>query len=488
MSTRLLQTTGRGFAFTFTSNVLVMAASLTAQLALAWLLAKHDFGVYAIAIAFSDFVMVFRDGGVAQWLARLSREEFDRNRGNAFLLALGCSSLAGAVVCSLSFIVGHVYGQPQVTQVMLIIGSVLPFGAYAVVGGARLQVDLRFRALAGLRLSSGFLRYSLVILFAYRGWGALSFALPVVAVTFYQWAFHLFVTRLRVRKSSASLRGCYGVFQQSRWVLSGLYMTAMLREADYAVLGLFVPTDVLGVYYFALQLTMQPVQLFSESLRRVVLPVFVRLKSDTAKVARSLRYGGALVGMVAAPAMLLLGVTAEPLTELLWKGRWAAAVGPIRLLALAMPFQLLAMFVEALSLSRGRFRFWTGSVFVRGVGRVIAALVAALSAGGGNLTVIAGVMSTYIGVSGIAQAFALMKNMRVAIRPLASRFAPPVIAGLAVSAVIMVMVPTADAEPVVRALVLNAAAFLAGLVVAFAVFCRPSMWDLLEAIRNTLRN
>ena len=200
-------TASRGFSWSFVSSLLVLLASLAAQLALGRLLSKSDFGIYAIAISFSNLLVVFRDGGVNRWLSRMSRGEFDRAIGKATSVAVLSCVVVALIVAFLSWPVGAIYGQSQVTDVLLVLALGLVISPYTVVGLAKLNVDLRFREMAWIKLLSGFVRYGLAILLAWRGFGPLSFAWPVVAVAIVETALYAWLTRIPVNASDFSMVG-----------------------------------------------------------------------------------------------------------------------------------------------------------------------------------------------------------------------------------------------------------------------------------------
>ncbi len=152
---------------------------------------------------------------------------------------------------------------------------------------------------------------------------------------------------------------------------------------------------------------MQPVSIFAESLRKVVLPVFARLESDTARRQRALHLAGIFLGMVATPSMLLLSALAGRVTVFLWDDRWMAAIGPMRVLSVAMVFQLAALVSEVVVQSHGRFRAWTIAVFVRGIGLGLCALLAGTSPAA-TPTFIAELIALYLAISAVMEVSRLM--------------------------------------------------------------------------------
>ena len=64
-----------------------------------------------------------------------------------------------------------------------------------------------------------------------------------------------------------------------------------------------------------------------------------------------------------------------PIEEILWGGRWEAAVPAMMLLASVAPGQAIQSAVEQLLKARAQFRRWTAVITVRAVGSALVALV-----------------------------------------------------------------------------------------------------------------
>lgn len=473
----------RGFAWSLAASLAVVVVSFAAQIALGRLLTETDFGVYAIAISFSDMISVFRDGGVARWLGRYPPGEFQRQAAKAYLLTWISSLLVAGFMIVAAFGVGRIYRAPEVTPVMLVLAATFPLGAYSVIALAQLQVLHDFRRMAWVKVISGMLRYGLAVLLAVRGFGPFSFVWPVVATTIVELGLYRGITGLPWVPVGATWAGCREVFRESKWSLSGTFSSALLRQSDYATLGLLVPTAVVGTYYFAFQLVMQPVLLFSDSLRKVVLPTFGQFAGEEERERRSLRYGGIFIGMIAAPLLFLLAANASALNELLWAGRWTAAVPAIQVLAAAMPMHLLSLFCDSIAMAHGRFRLWTSVVLLRGVGTVLAAAIAAFVGHFTDVTAMAQVMAAYLAISAVVAICAILGAAELPKRPAWNGFLPPYLIGLAVTVCLVALAPKTQPMPLVS-LVITSGLFLVSVTALGLVVCRGHMRELIQMLQR----
>ena len=421
----LLTTATRGVAWSLSASMAVMGLSLSAQIMLGWLLVDHDFGVYAIAMAFHHVFRVCTDGGVGLWLARLSQDEYDRECGQAFWLAGGLSTLVAAIVALLAVPISSLYAEPEIAALLWVLAAAMPINALRATLLPGMQVHLKFRALAQIKFISALARFSLVVALAFAGFGAMSFVIPIFVVTVLEGIAYFVSLRIAVWKTKFDGKWCRRIFGESRWSLAGTLTEALTAQVDYAVLGLVASTEVVGIYFFAYQLTIQLVQLFTESLRRVILPVFARVESGSQAELRGLQISSSFVGVIAAPALLLFATVAEPLESLLWDGRWVAAVLPMQLLALAMPAQLVSVFAEMLTQSRGQFRLWSLAILLRGIVFAVVVFAAGRAAGGENVAQITAWLAAYIAFASLVELLVLFRGIGLDGRLFARRFLPP---------------------------------------------------------------
>jgi PST family polysaccharide transporter len=373
----LRHTTARGVGWVLAATGVQRVASLGAQLLLGLLLTAEDFGVYAIASGVAAAGVSLSDGGVRRWLAQRPPGSFSRDGSVGFAAAGLCASVMAVAVIASSGRVASAYGEPEVQPVLVVIGLSLLLGTYAIVGTAKLQVDLRFRALAGVTAWSALLRYGSLVAFAAAGMGAMSFALPIMLTMTFESLATARATRFRPNFDKEITRDALNLLVKIRWIVAGGLFTGLSMQIDYAVLGMVAATATVGQYYFAYQLSWQTVVLFTEALRRVVVPVFAQA-NEPGQRERGLRAGAGAIAL-AAPLILLPVPIAGWLEDILWRGRWDESVPAIQILTLAMPIVLMAGFVDMLVLSRALWKLFCTLLFARAVAVAVAALVGGLA-------------------------------------------------------------------------------------------------------------
>lgn len=327
------------------------------QLALAWFLTKRDFGVYAIAISLCVVLTILRDGGLPMVLEQKGRA-FAEFAGPALWLMFLINGTTGLVIFLIAAPAARYYGLPELEDVIRLFGVSVPLCVLPAILVVRLNVDLRFRDLSMIQLVSSVARNSLLFAFAAAGLGARSFVLSQLIGSLLDTAMLWYATRHARWDWRPKLHLWPGLVSAGRWVMLGTFAIAIGNSGAYFILGKCLPSETLGVYFFAFQLIVQLGMLLGDNAYQVLFPTLVRMDWDLARIRAGVRR--ALHVVVTAGAFASLGIAAvyDPLQALLWHGKWSAAGPALYVLALIWPAVAIVSVLRALQMALGHFRQW----------------------------------------------------------------------------------------------------------------------------------
>ncbi len=149
---------------------------------LGWLLGEGDFAVYGTAISLTVFTSALTDGGVQ----KLLRQQSGALRGTGRAGGRGRGRVVGAralILTAFAIVSPELYETDVIRPLVLVLAANVPVTAAAAFMRTRLHIDLRFRAIAIRDASTVFAQGGLTVLLAWLGFGAMSFVLPLLAVT-----------------------------------------------------------------------------------------------------------------------------------------------------------------------------------------------------------------------------------------------------------------------------------------------------------------
>jgi lipopolysaccharide exporter len=455
---------------------------LMCQIALAWFLTKKDYGVYAIAISLSVFLSILRDGGLPLVLEQ-QRKRFDFLAGPIFWMMLGINSGTGLLIALVAQPAAQLYHIPELAGVITLFAITIPLGVLPSVLSVRAAVNLKFRELGVIQVVSATTRNGLMLLFAWSGFGARSLLLPLLITNVTDTLMLWMLTRFSPWTRAPKLQLWPELFRSGRWVLIGTFAIGLGNNGAYFLLGNFLPSDVVGTYFFAYQIVVQLGVLLSDNVYQVLVASFVRMDLDLprirAAVARALR----IVVLVGATASLSIAAIYEPLERLLWHGKWSAAAHAVYVLAVVWPAVAGLSVLRALQMATGRFRQW-------GTINLISAMA----------SVCGTVMGAYFGASaadaaigfGIGSLFGAVINASISLASIGARgfdaivwiIRPWVI--LVASAICAQRAGNIADGPWPK-LIVSAICFATVGVFGLRVFAKDSFWLVVSTLRQTIQ-
>ena len=390
----------RGAAWSILAILTSKAASFAAQLVLGWILTKEDFGLYALAVSIAWLAGIFADGGTRKILLQ-EGERYSELARSAFHLSLIFNCAAASALALAAQAISRFYDTPRLSALLWVVAGSMVLSTFGAVQRIRLAVDLRFRAAALLVAVSSILRQLSVVVFALLGCGALSFVLPLLVVALFEAIVGRVLAGPLPRGKPLDRAITKYLLGKSYWLILSALALAISFQGDYLVAGALQSQAVLGVYFFAFQLTYSLSTPLSMAIRSVLLPSFARLKQDVPRQAKAFTKSARVVIVVLATAMAFLVVMAPPLIHVLWGGRWDDAAIPVQVLGFGLPFILLAPLSMTLVEAAGH---WRASALLTTLAAIGTVGAAALGASLGDATTLAVCISVNQVLVGMVQA------------------------------------------------------------------------------------
>jgi len=316
------------------------------------LIAPSDYGILAMATVITGLLNVCRDlGTTASIVQQRSLEPALLN--SAFFINCAVGLIFSLTLLALGPLIGVAYGNEHVSPVVQVLGFSFLLSSLGLVDSAVLRRAMRFDLLAGTNVLTIALQGMAAIALAYYGWGV--WALVIASIT--RAAVHSLVLRIASpwrfawEFSWASLRG---VLRFGSGVTGSQLVAYLTRNVDKLIVGRVLGAAPLGFYSMAFSFYLMPTELVTAILNRVLFPAMSRQQDRAEDLGRSLRRAVAGVALVACPAMIGLGVIAEPLIEAVLGEKWRAATPMVMILCPAAVFQAIGSTSGNVYLAKGR--------------------------------------------------------------------------------------------------------------------------------------
>jgi PST family polysaccharide transporter len=449
------------------------------------LLDDTDYGYVGLAFAVYAFAALIQQGGILDMLIQRGRE-YEHWANAAFWLSLTMGVASTAILVAAAPLAARFLGDARLTPLIIVLSTQLVLHATCIVPEARLRIEMRFKLLSALGLAMAVAVTGMTIAFAWLGFDAYSFILPVPIVMLARSVALWSLAPVRVRAHPEldrwpQMLGANGilfaasVFQTIAW------------QSDYLILGRLYPNEksMVGRYYWAYNLSTQTAQLLALNVAGILLPSLSRLQDDVGRMREAFLRSAKVLTAVGVPACLIQAALAEPIVRLAFEPKWHPAIPIIEVLSIGFAFTVV--FPACGSLLKAQGRLWT-LLFLTAISASLFLLCvyvgARHSAGIGAAWGVA-VQSLLIGPPALY----------LTIRPLGGRWADvgsiflmPLVAGAcAIGAAWWVAgrLPPMPAREIARAFIIALA--IPGYMIALRI-AAPTVWtELLERGRGLIR-
>lgn len=304
---------------------------LAVMLVLARLLAPSDFGLVAMLLVFTSVATLLADSGLGWALIQRGRSDDDEET-TAFVFSLLVAVFTAGLLWLGAPAIARFYGQPELTQLLLVAVMVIPLTVISLVPDALLARSLQFRARANAEAIASVTAGTVAIALAWRGAGAWSLVwMPIV----------LAAIRAPLLWMSTGWRP-RGMF---RWKalrrltrFGGYLMASSLLDAisirlQSVLLGRIFDARTLGFYTLAQQTEQAPTNFAASLLNRIGFPVLSTVAHEPEKLQEAFRRALRLSLFLFAPLMVGVAVAARPLVLLLYGPEWEPAAPILGMLA-----------------------------------------------------------------------------------------------------------------------------------------------------------
>lgn len=342
-----------GTGWLIAQNIGTRVIGFGSQIVLAKLLAPADFGNLGLALTVTMIATVIANFGVDDVLLQRQKTlRFWATSGFTASLALGVLSFLGVVIAAP--FAATLYHAPVLRALLPLMALAMPLTALSTVPMAQIRADLNFRFLATYTMFEYLLLQGLTVALALLGFGVFSFAIPVPLAAGLRALVFWIVAKPRL--GPIRLRQLKMMGANSAAVFGTKILTAGVGQGDRFVLGLWASKSVVGSYFFAFRLAVQPIQMLAGNLTNVLFPVLSQLRDDPVRQRVAALNASRILAFAVMPYSFIQAAVAQPLLTFVFGEKWQAAIPLVQILSIGLAFDAVSWVAGALLQARGEFR------------------------------------------------------------------------------------------------------------------------------------
>ncbi len=322
-----------GVGWKLASHLVLQLSRVGVGILLARLLVPRDFGIAAMALAFTGFASIFLDLSLGPALIQ-RRTLTEADRSTAFWASLAAGLVCTGVGIAAAPAVAAFFSTSRVTPLFALVAVTFTLSALSATQIALLNREMAFRSLQIREIVATVVGAAAAVTLALAGAGPWAIvAQPVAAEAVglvLIWS--LSSWRPHWTFSVASLRdlGSFGAK-----TLAARFFGYLNLNADNLLIGRYLGSRALGIYSVAYNVMFAPVTRFTTPVQQVLFPAFSRLQDDPVRLGRAWLRGNRLAAAITLPAFLGMAVVAPDFVPAVLGSRWEDSVPVLQFLCLA---------------------------------------------------------------------------------------------------------------------------------------------------------
>lgn len=307
---------------------------------LARMLSPADFGVMALALSVLSITRPVGDLGIGNAIVQRA-ELTERHIRTGFTVSVLFGAVLAALVALAAPLGSLLMHDASVAPVLRVLSLGFLVGGAATVPGALLRRQLDFKRPFIVETASYLLGYGVLsLVLAQSGYGVWSLVWGGLTQTLLSTVAQLAIVGLPRPPLLAAREAADLLHVGLGMTLNGC-VNVLALNADNVVVGRWLGPTPLGLYSRAYTLMTLPLTHAAYTLSSVLFPAFALVQGDQERLRRGYLLATKMTAMVAAPAMVTLGIGAPHLVHSLYGAQWIGAVPPLQVLCVAGYFRAL---------------------------------------------------------------------------------------------------------------------------------------------------
>lgn len=297
---------------------------LVIGIVLARILMPEDFGLIGMLSIFIAISQSFIDSGMGSGLIQ-KKTRTNTDFSTVFIFNFAVSFFFYWILFFSAPYIAKFYAIPKLEELVKILSINIVVSSLAIVQRSKLTIEIDFKSIAKVNVTSVILSGIIAIILAKIGWGVWALVMQrivgsVISVIMFwvlsKWNFSLVF-------SIQSFKELFGF--GSKLLIQSLYAQS-IREVYNITIGKFYSASELGYYTRAKSFAEMTSGTVTGILHQVTFPVLASLQDDRARMVSVYSRLIRMTAFFVVPAMTMLSLLAEPLVRILLTDKWIPVI------------------------------------------------------------------------------------------------------------------------------------------------------------------
>jgi len=341
MSESLAKKTLNGLKWNYIYMILNVIVQVSSTAVLARLLNPSDYGLIAMVNVVLGFGSYFAQMGIGP--AIIQKKNLDSSDIiTAYLIAIISSIFFAILLFILAPSATLIFPDSDVILILRVMSINFIFSSVSMVSISLLRKEFKFFLLGALDIVA-FICGTLIvgIAMALMGFGVWSLVFSTIIQSFLS----LILTSFYVRQyvsickptiTKAKELASYG----SKYSISS-FLEYITYRSDAVIIGHYFPSSLLGIYNRAYLLIALPSQYISTNIIKVLFSTLNEVRQEKERFLKYFYSLTTVLGLALFGSSIFVAINAKEIVLIILGPKWEASINILRILALAIPFNLL---------------------------------------------------------------------------------------------------------------------------------------------------
>lgn len=328
----LKKKTIHGVAWAGISQGLQLAIRLGLIIVLAHLLTPVDFGLVAMVLVFTNFLMIFKDFGLTA--AIIQRKEITTTQlSTVFWVNVIIGIVLVLITCSLAPYIATFYAESRLIDITIVLSIIFLISSVSFVQSALLTKSMDFKKLAVIKIFSLGVSSLLAVILAYWQYGVWCLVWQLVLVSLIE-TIMLWMScdwRPGFLFRGREIKELLGFGAN---LIGFSFINYFIRNFDDLLIGRFLSPASLGFYFLAYRLLLFPVENITYVVARVTFPAFSMIQDEKKKISAAYVQVVRVIASLTFPLMTLVLIIAPELIGTFLGAQWHRTIFLVQIFAL----------------------------------------------------------------------------------------------------------------------------------------------------------
>ncbi len=354
---KIIKKTNQSVAYRFGFKILQRGFALVLSVILARLLSPAEFGVVAIAKMVINYANNFSNFGFNT--ALIQKDKVDNVQINSvFTLNLSISLLLALITAVFSSQIAGFLNNVEVGPVLRWMSLYYLITSFYYIPVTILKRSIDYKVLSIIEFIQGILTSVFAIVLAYYSFSYWAIVIPSLIMPF------LFVLILMAKTrwlpkivfKHSAMREIYSF---GLWNFIRTQLNLIVSKVDYFVIAKYLDVAALGIYEKAFEFTNRSLTGVTKPINSIYFSTFSRLKKEPEAIKNVLFQGISIIATASYPILFGIIAVAPHFVFSLLGEKWALAVIPMQLLAIAGVFRVPLGMFSSVNVAIGQYKLQT---------------------------------------------------------------------------------------------------------------------------------